>query len=150
MILVDANLLIYASLRELAQHAAASRWLDQTLNEANPVGLPWPSLLGFVRVATNPRIFQRPVPVSDAWKQVEEWLDCPVVWTPGPTERHREILARLMRASVQSSSLVPDAHLAALALEHGLILCSTDGDFARFPDLQWENPLAAPGRTTRQ
>ena len=92
---------------------------------------------------TNPRIFERPKSVATAWKQVEDWLDCPPVWIPQPTERHREILGSLLKTQGGRSNLVPDAHLAALAIEHGLILCSTDGDFARFPNLRWENPLAA-------
>jgi hypothetical protein len=106
------------------------------------VGLPWPSLLGFVRLVTNPRVFERPEEVGAAWRQVESWLDCPSVWVPLPTERHREILGPLIARTTGRANLVPDAHLAALAIEHGLLLCSTDGDFARFPDLRWENPLA--------
>jgi uncharacterized protein len=79
----------------------------------------------------------------DAWSQVEDWLGCPTAWVPLPTERHREILGSILRGHGLRADLVPDAHLAALAMEHGLTLCSTDGDFARFPGLRWENPLAA-------
>jgi len=75
--LVDANLLVYAGVSSAAQHQAASRWLDEQLNGTARVGLPWPSLLAFVRLVTNPRIFERPEPVAAAWKQVAEWLDCP-------------------------------------------------------------------------
>jgi len=107
------------------------------------VGLPWPSLLAFVRLVSNPRIFARPLSVARAWKQVENWLDVPVVWIPAATERHREVLARLLGAAGGRANLVPDAHLAAIAIEHGLTLCSTDGDFARFGGLEWANPLAA-------
>jgi predicted nucleic acid-binding protein len=78
---------------------------------------------------------------TDAWEQVKSWLDCDPVWIPGPTEKHQQILEPLLAAIGGRSNLVPDAHLAALALEHGLILCSTDGDFARFHNLRWENPL---------
>jgi toxin-antitoxin system PIN domain toxin len=141
MILVDTNLLVYASISSVPQHATARAWLNERLNGTAPVGLPWPSLLGFVRVASNPRIFERPVPIDEAWQQVENWLDCPPVWVPLPTERHREILRPLLGTIGGRANLVPDAHLAALALEHGLILCSSDGDFARFPGLRWENPL---------
>jgi toxin-antitoxin system PIN domain toxin len=103
--------------------------------------MPWPTLLGFVRVISNPRVFRQPKPVEDAWRQVEEWLDCPPVWIPQPTETHRSVLGMLLKAAGPRANLVPDAHLAALAIEHGLTLYSTDGDFARFPGLRWENPL---------
>ena len=143
MILVDTNLLIYASVDSFSQYERARRWLDERLNGAAPVGLPWASLLGFLRVTTNPRVFERPTAVSDAWRQALAWLEAERVWIPQPTERHREILGKLLAAPGVHANLVPDAHLAALAIEHGLILCSTDGDFARFAGLRWENPLVA-------
>ena len=142
MILVDANLLIYASVESFLQHEYARRWLDQRLSGVAPVGLPWPSLLSFLRVTTNPRVFERPTAVADAWRQAVAWLGCESAWIPQPTERHPEILGELLAAPGVHANLVPDAHLAALAIEHGLILCSTDGDFARFAGLRWENPLA--------
>ena len=131
MILVDANLLVYAHVGSFAQHAAARAWLDERINGTAPVGLPWPSLLGFVRLVSNPRIFDRPSSVGTAWRQVESWLATDSAWVPLPTGRHREILAPLMKAAEGRANLVPDTHLAALAIEHGLVLCSTDGDFAR-------------------
>lgn len=143
MILVDANLLIYARSAASPDHAAARAWLDSRLNGSAPVGLPWPSLLAFVRVTTNPRIHARPLAMDAAWRQVEEWLDCEPAWIPAPTERHRALLGPLLARAAGRADLVADAHLAALAIEHGLILCSTDGDFARFPGLRWENPLRA-------
>lgn len=143
MILLDANLLLYATVSDFAQHAAARVWFDAQLNAAHRVGLPWVSLLAFVRISTNPRIFPRPLSIADAWRRVEGWLDLDTVWIPEPTERHREILARLLREASGLSRVVPDAHLAAIAIGHGLVLCSTDGDFARFDGLRWENPLAA-------
>ncbi len=141
MILVDANLLVYARVSSMPQHQRARAWLDQKLNEPAPVGLPWPSLLGFLRLVTNPRIFQRPETIESAWKQVESWLECDSSWIPLPTDRHREILGPLLGHVGGRANLVPDAHLAGLAIEHGLQLCSTDGDFARFPGLRWHNPL---------
>ncbi|MGH7314430.1 MAG: type II toxin-antitoxin system VapC family toxin [Candidatus Rokuibacteriota bacterium] len=141
MILVDANLLIYAHVSALPQHAAARTWLDDRLQGTSRIGLPWPSLLAFVRVVSNPRVFQHPEPVPSAWQQVEDWLDQEPVWVPTPTEQHRTTLAPLLREATDRPYLVPDAHLAALAIEHGLTLCSTDRDFARFPGLRWENPL---------
>ena len=142
MILVDANLLVYAHVKALPQHEVGHAWLDERLNGTAPVGLPWASLLGFVRLVSNPRIFERPRSVAQAWRQAESWLDCATVWTPAATERHREVLRPLLGAAGMRANLVPDAHLAALAIEHGLVLCSSDGDFARFPGLRWENPMA--------
>lgn len=142
MILVDVNILVYASIDDFAEHQAARDWLDGQLNGTPRVGLPWPSLLGFLRVVTNPRAMVRPLSTSDAWRQVTGWLGCEVAWIPQPAERHPEILGGLLALPGVRAGLVPDAHLAALAIEHGLALCSTDGDFARFPGLRWQNPLA--------
>lgn len=142
MILVDANLLIYAHVQEMPHHEAAKSWLDGVLNEEPRVGFPWPSLLAFVRLTTNPRIFTSPLKLTDAWSQVEGWLDQPSAWIPAPTEKHRDVLGRLLKAQTDlRGNLIPDAHLAALALEHGLTLYSADSDFARFPNLRWKNPL---------
>lgn len=141
MILVDANLLLYAANEAAPEHATAREWLDANLSGTARVGVPWPSLLAFVRLATNPLVMRQAVPVARAWKQVEQWLSASPVWVPQPTARHAEILGGLCEPAWMTSRLVPDAHLAALAIEHGLTLCSTDGDFARFTGLDWENPL---------
>jgi len=143
LILVDANLLVYARVEDFAQHKAARSWLDERLNGVPAVGLPWPSLMAFVRLVSNPRIFDRPMPSDDAWRQVEEWLACSPVWTPEPTEHHHEVLSTLMPAVGNRPNLVPDAHLAAIAIQYGLTLCSTGADFGRFEGLKWENPLSA-------
>jgi toxin-antitoxin system PIN domain toxin len=142
VILIDANILIYAHVNSFAQHPAARDWLDQQLNGPGPVGLPWGSLLAFLRLVTNPRVFENPEPIGGAWRQVQDWFACEVVWTPKPTERHVEILGQFLALPGMHGNLVPDAHLAALAVEHGLTLCSTDGDFARFQGLRWLNPIA--------
>jgi len=134
--------LVYAHVRDFAQHERARAWLDERLNGTARVGLPWPSLLAFLRLVTNPRVFERPASTRAAWHQVEEWLDCEAVWVPAATERHRQVLGRLLTETPVRANLVPDAHLAALAIEHGLVLASTDGDFARFPGLRFENPLS--------
>jgi toxin-antitoxin system PIN domain toxin len=143
VILVDANLLLYAANHDAPEHQAARSWLDERLNGTVRVGLPWPSLLGFVRIASNPAVLRRAVAPAAAWRQVRQWLACEIVWIPLPGTEHADVLFRLLDRPGMSSRLVPDAHLAALAIEHGLTLCSTDGDFARFPGLKWENPLAA-------
>jgi uncharacterized protein len=103
--------------------------LDQQLNGSAPVGLPWASLLAFLRLVTNPRIFEHPEPIADAWLQVQDWLACETVWTPAPTERHASVFGELLKLPGVHGNLIPDAHLAALATEHGLTLCSSDGDF---------------------
>lgn len=141
MILVDANVLVYAHVASFPQHRAARDWLDRQLSGSAAVGLPWPSLLAFLRIVTNPRIFEQPEPISDAWEQVTAWVDCESASIPQPGDRHVEILAGLLADPAVRGNLVQDAHLAALAIEHGLLLCSTDGDFARFPGLRWHNPL---------
>ena len=141
MILVDANILVYAHVHSFAQHERASTWLDEQINGEAPVGLPWESLLGFLRLVTNPRVFQRPESMRQAWTQVNAWLDAETTWIPQPTERHREVVGGLLAGTGIRANLVPDAHLAALSIEHGLILCSADGDFARFDGLRWHNPM---------
>ncbi|MBX3165905.1 MAG: PIN domain-containing protein [Candidatus Eremiobacteraeota bacterium] len=140
MILIDANLLVYAHIAEMNQHQRAHTWLNDRFNDAPPVGLPWTSLLAFLRVVTNPRILQQPRTVEQAWAQVEAWLEAPNSWIPGPTHNHQALLGRYLAAG-RGGNAVPDAHLAALATEHGLILQSADRGFARFPGLRWENPL---------
>jgi toxin-antitoxin system PIN domain toxin len=142
VILVDVNILIYASVASFRQHEAAREWLDRRLNGTARVGLPWTVVLAYLRLATNARIFAPPVTMAAAWQRASAWLTAEPVWTPQPTERHAEVLGALLAQPGVHGNLVPDAHLAALAIEHGLTLCSTDGDFARFPELRWLNPLA--------
>lgn len=143
MILVDANLLVYAHDASAPEHEVSRRWFERVLNEPGRVGLPWPSLLAFLRIVSNPVIVRRPVSPASAWSRVAEWLELANVWIPEPGLHHARLLGRLLDDSRVTSRMVPDAHLAALAIEHGLTLCSTDGDFARFPHLRWTNPLAA-------
>jgi uncharacterized protein len=142
VILIDVNLLLYATNAHASQHAAAREWLDRQFGDTHCVGLPWASLLGFLRMSTNARIVTRPLTMATAWQQASQWLQREPVWIPQPTERHVEVLGRLLAEPGVHGNLVSDAHLAALAIEHGLTLCSTDGDFARFPGLNWLNPLA--------
>lgn len=143
MILIDANLLIYAFVKESVDHEKAKCWLDEQLNELPKVALPWPSLLAFLRITTNPRIYKKPVPTAKAMKQVSAWLELDNVWSPEPTQKHSHILSTLLELCPNQANMVPDAHLAALSMEHGLKLCSADRGFARFPKLQWVNPLAS-------
>lgn len=141
MILIDANLLVYAYVEDFPEHQAACRWLDERLSGLERVGLPWASILAFLRLITNPRIFPRPLTIDDAWRQARAWLQAEPSWMPQPTDRHPEVLGRLFADADVRGDIIPDAHLAALAIEHGLTLCSVDGDFSRFSELQWMNPL---------
>lgn len=140
--LIDANLLLYAVHRQSAFHVKAREWLTEALNGARRVGLPWQSLASFLRIATHPRAFDRPLPPADAWARVTDWLSADVAWIPEPSDRHAAILGELVVRHDVRGNLVPDAQLAALALEHGLTVCSADTDFARFTDIRWENPVA--------
>ena len=141
MILVDANILIYASDGDSPQYAKAHGWLEDKLNGSARVGLPWTCLLAFMRIVTNPRVMRRPASMAVARAQARSWLDCPAVWIPLPGERHAEIFDGLLAVPGVHGNLVMDAHIAALAIEHGLQVHSTDSDFARFPNLRWLNPL---------
>jgi toxin-antitoxin system PIN domain toxin len=142
VILVDVNILIYARNSDASQYERARNWLDGELNGSARVGLPWHSLLGFLRLATDRRVMSRPLPMAEAWAQVIDWLGADPAWIPGPTDKHAQIFGALLAEPGVHGPLVSDAHLAALAIEHGLTLCSTDGDFARFRKLRWLNPLA--------
>lgn len=141
LILVDINLLVYAANADSPHHEAARAWLDERLDSPMRVGLPWASLLGFLRLVTSPRVLSRPVGMADAWSIVAGWLGSRSAWIPAPTTRHADVLAGLFARTSVNGNLVPDAHLAALAIEHGLELNSADGDFARFEGLRWRNPL---------
>ncbi len=141
MILVDTNLLLYAANRAAPEHEAAVGWLEEELSGEARVGLPWESLIAFHRLATSPRILPRPMDGQRAWRLVTDWLSSPVAWIPQPTERHAEIMETLVERYRITGNLVPDAHLAAIAIQHGLEICSADTDFARFTEVRWRNPL---------
>jgi toxin-antitoxin system PIN domain toxin len=141
MMLVDANLLLYAYNPRAAKHEASRRWLEATLSGPELVRLAWMSVWAFLRIATNPRVFEQPLSAGEAEVIVSSWLAQPGVGIAEPGERHWEILSGLLRDGQSTGPLVTDAALAALALEHGATLYSTDRDFARFPGLAWIDPL---------
>jgi hypothetical protein len=141
VILLDANLLIYAYDTDSPHHGRARAWLDQTLQGVGSVGFPWESITAFLRVVTNPRIYQSPSTTAAAWRQINDWTAGEPSWIPAVTDRHSEIFGELLALPGIRGNHVHDAHLAALAIEHGLTLCSADAGFARFPALRWMNPL---------
>lgn len=143
MILVDTNLLLYAYQPRAAQHDRSRRWLEGVLSGSQLVRFAWVTVWGFVRIATNPRVFERPLTVSEAEAIASSWLAQPNAGILEPGERHWEILCSLMHDGQTSGALVMDAVLAAIAIEHGATLYSTDRDFSRFPALKCINPLAA-------
>lgn len=142
MILVDVNLLIYAHDVRSQFHDAARSWCSEILAAPKPVGLAWATILAFLRITTSSRALSSPLLVSEAIAVIEDLLQRPPVVVLQPGERHWPILRHLLTAGQSSGNLSSDAHLAALAMEHGAVLCTTDRDFARFPGLRWENPLA--------
>jgi toxin-antitoxin system PIN domain toxin len=141
VILIDANLLLYAedSLSEF--HEEARSWWDEQLSGSNPVALCWPALTAFIRIGTNARLHRRPLTLKEAIERVQSWLEQPCVRLIQTTEQHWPLFQQMLRAGNASANLVSDAHLAALAVEHNCVLYSTDTDFARFRGLKWKNPI---------
>ena len=144
MTLVDANLLIYAHDSASAHHELARRWLETTFSGSEQIGLTWMVVLAFVRITTSPRPLEHPFSIAEAVELVAGWLERPTVALVHPGERHWEILRNLLVEGQAPGSLVMDAHLAALAVEHGATLATTDKDFTRFPGLRVFNPLVPP------
>lgn len=141
MILVDTNILIYAEDKLSLLHEQARQWWDTQLSGESPVCLCWPILSAFIRITTNRQIFTHPLTMKQAITRVQSWMDQPCVRLIQPTENHWRIFKTMLIEGQASANLVVDAHLAALAVEHGCTLYSTDLDFSRFPNLKWKNPL---------
>lgn len=139
--LVDANLLLFARDRSSSFHDAASTWLTDALNGPVRVGLPWQSLVAFLRISTHPRVYETPLNTEEVLAQLKAWLSAPAAWVPRETDDHARILIDLIARYRPTANLVSDAHLAALAISHGLDVYSADSDFARFPEVTWINPL---------
>ena len=142
MILPDVNLLVRAYDSESAGHDAAHGWWGGLMNGAQPVALPWVTMLGFVRITTLRQVLRQPLSAAEACATVREWLVRPHVTILEPGPRHADILFSLLERVGTAGNLTTDAHLAALAIEHQAELHSTDADFSRFPGLRWSNPLA--------
>ena len=142
MMLVDANLLLYAYDPRSERHDENRRWLEAALSGSDLVRFAWLSLWAFLRISTNPRVFEHPLTAAEAQAIVAQWLAQPMAGIAGPGERHCEILATLMNNGQSTGPLVMEAALAAIAIEHGATLYSTDRDFARFGGLEWVDPLS--------
>jgi toxin-antitoxin system PIN domain toxin len=138
---VDLNILLYAINRDVPHHPAARQWVEEALSGEEPIAFPWVVVLGFLRLTTNPRIFLRPLTSDQALSVMEEWLTRPSVRVLEPGEDHWRVLRALLEEAGTAGNLTTDAHLAAIAIEHGAELVSTDTDFARFPRLHWTDPL---------
>lgn len=141
MILVDANVLLYAEDALHPLNASARVWWDRQLSGSTPVCLCWMVLSAYIRVGTNPRVFENPLSLGQALNRVQSWLDQPNTRVIRPTDRHWIVFRQLLEDGQAVANLVTDARLAALAIEHGCELASTDSDFSRFPKLKWKNPL---------
>jgi toxin-antitoxin system PIN domain toxin len=142
MILVDANLLIYAVDQDAPRHDKARRWLEQTLSGNTETGLAWIVVLAFLRITTHPKIMRKPMAVEIALEYVSSWLRQPFVSFIRPGKRHWPVFRNLVNATGTAGNLTSDAHLAALAIEYGCDLYSADYDFQRFPGIRHVNPLA--------
>jgi toxin-antitoxin system PIN domain toxin len=139
MILVDVNIPIHAINIDSACHERVRTWWDGALSGAEPVVLPWATIFGFVRITTHPRVMVRPLSLPEASEYVQSWLAQPCVLTLDPTDGHWTLAEKLLRAAGTAGNLTTDAHLAALAIQHGCELYTTDADFGRFPGLRWKN-----------
>lgn len=140
--LIDANILLYAVDEGSPFHDRASGWLTTQLNGARRVGFPWFSLVAFLRISTHERASARPLTPEQAASFVSDWLEPEISWIPREGPGHTRILIDLITRYQLRGNMISDAHLAALAIEHGLEVCSNDTDFARFSEVRWTNPVA--------
>lgn len=142
MIVLDANILLYAYDASSSRHAAARAWVEETLSSGVPVGLPWQTAAAFVRISTNPALEGQRFSIEEAARIVDQWIEQPNVRLLAPGEGHWPIFRQMLTEGQAGGPLTTDAALAALAIEFGGVLHSTDRDFARFPGLRWNNPLS--------
>jgi toxin-antitoxin system PIN domain toxin len=142
MIVPDANLLIYAVNKSAPLHRQAKSWLEEVLSDAETIGLPWNVVLAFLRITTRQGPLRHPLSLAQAFNIVDAWLEQPAVNVIHPGPRHARLLRDLLEPLGTGGNLTSDAHLAAMAIEYGAELYSSDSDFARFAGLRWRNPLA--------
>jgi uncharacterized protein len=139
--LPDVNLFLYAVDEASPRYEPARAWVQETLSGSETVALAWTMLVGFVRLSTRGNLFEQPLEVEEALDLIDGWLEQPCTTVVHPTERHSAVLRELLAPLGTAGNLTNDAHLAALAIEHGALLCSCDADFSRFPGLRWVDPL---------
>jgi toxin-antitoxin system PIN domain toxin len=147
MKIVDLNVLLYALNKDAHHHETVRHWWEAAIDGDEPIGLCWLVVLGLLRLATNPRVFPKPLTADQACQRVDAWLSHANTCIVTEAEEHWRHLRSLLEQSGTAANLTSDAHLAALAISYGAVLISCDTDFARFPRLRWENPLM-PGRST--
>jgi len=141
VIVLDANILLYAYDAASDQHAKARAWVEEVLSGTDPVGLPWQTITAFVRIVTNPRLSGKRFTPSEVIDLVDQWVTQPNVRLLGPGDHHWSFLRQTILEGQARGPLITDAQLAALTIEHGGMLCTTDRDFSRFPGLRWQNPI---------
>jgi uncharacterized protein len=141
---IDSNVLIYAVDVVAPQHDRCVRWLENALNGTEDIAFNWVAISGFVRVTTHPKILTHPLSTQEALDHVDHWLAEHTVRIVEPIGEYWNVVKELLSAAGRGGNLVTDAHLAALAIVHNATVVSCDGDFAQFPRLKWENPLAVP------
>jgi hypothetical protein len=141
MKIIDLNLLIYAVNQDAPDHGKAKTWWEDCLSGTETIGLPWVVILGFLRIMTSSRIMPRPLSHDQALDFIDDWLVQPPVQIANPTDRHWNILRQLILEFGTAANVTTDAHIAALSIEKGGVLYSSDNDFARFAGLRWINPL---------
>jgi toxin-antitoxin system PIN domain toxin len=144
VILLDANLLIYAVNADSPHHVLARRWLEEKLSGNTPIGLPWIVVLAFVRITTRAGIMRNTLSLEQAIAFIDDWLSQPYVSMVAPGNEHWPVLRNMLVAGGAAGNLTSDAHLAALAIEHGCAIASTDNDFRRFSGISLINPLVTP------
>jgi uncharacterized protein len=142
VIVLDANILLYAYDSLSPHHAKARVWVESTLSGEEPVGLPWQTAAAFLRIATNPRLTGERLTLEEAVRVVDQWREQPNVRLLAPGDDHWSLFRQMTIEGQARGPLITDAQIAALTIEHGGVLHTTDRDFARFPGLRWTNPLA--------
>lgn len=144
MILVDANILLYAVNDDAPLHQQAKTWWESVLSGSRVVGIPWVVAMAFLRISANPRVFSRPLTPEQAIAYLDEWLRQPVTQLLVPGDKHWHIMRNLLLQNGMAGNLTTDAHIAALALEQGYSVYSCDNDFKRFAGVRHINPLILP------
>jgi uncharacterized protein len=142
LIVLDANLLLYAYDSASPKHSKAREWIEREFSSSEPIALPWQTVSAFIRIMTNPRLPGERLTIEEAVAVVDAWLEQPNIQLLAPGESHWPLFQQMLVEGQAAGALVCDAHLAALTIEYGGVLHTTDRDFARFPGLRWKNPLA--------